>query len=454
MHFEANDGLVFRKNIFGSGSGRHVLIVSAGERGPALEDCGELRGASQESGGFEAAHYTANMRPSVRSGWWGTVVLFLVHGLVTSTWISRIPAVQSALGLNNGVLGITLLSGALGAVATIPITGWLVSRYGSKKVTTVSSILFCFAVSLPALAFNAVSLAAGLFLYGAIAAAMDVSMNAQGVEVEKALMKPSMSRFHAMFSFGAMAGAGIGGWIAARGFTPLSHFAVGGTVGAIGVIAICPLLIDTRESMTEHAHRMPLNRIPRALLALSAIGFLILLSEGAMADWTAVYLRQELKTGPGLAAEGYAVFSAAMAIFRFAGDFITGRLGPFRTVCAGSLVAAGGLLFALSMPRAEWALPGFAAAGAGLSVIIPLVFGGGGRIESVSPGAGIATVTGIGYIGFIVGPPTIGFASQVFTLRFALGMVVVCCLLSALLSRFMRELQGAGAGEAVTELHV
>jgi MFS family permease len=394
------------------------------------------------------------MRPSVRSAWWGTVVLFLVHGLVVSTWISRIPAIQSNLRLNNGILGLTLLSAALGAVSTIPLTGFLVSRYGSKKVSTISSIVFCFAVSWPGLAFSAISLGAALFAFGAVAAAMDVSMNAQAVEVEKALGKPTMSRFHAMFSFGAMAGAGLGGWIASRGIIPIAHFGISGMLNVIAVIAVCPGLLRTHESSAAHAHRLPLNKIPRVLLALSAIGFCILLSEGAIADWTAVYLRQALKAGPGLAAEGYAVFSAAMAIFRFVGDFITGHLGPFRTVRLGSLVAAGGLLFALCMSQAEWALPGFAAAGAGLSVIIPLVFGGGGRVESVSPGAGIATVTGIGYIGFIVGPPAIGFASQLFTLRYALGIVVVCCLISALLSPSMRQLQLTGPTEAMPELHV
>ena len=160
-----------------------------------------------------------------------------------------------------------------------------------------------------------------------------------------------------------------------------------------------------------------------------------------MGDWTAVYLRQVLKAGPGTAAAGYAVFSAAMATFRLLGDYITMRLGPLLTVRIGSLVGACGLIWALSMQSPAWAMPGFAAAGAGFSVIIPLVFGSGGRVESVGPGAGVATVTGLGYIGFIVGPPTIGFVSQLTNLRWALSVVVGCCLCSALLSGFVGDQQ-------------
>jgi predicted MFS family arabinose efflux permease len=382
---------------------------------------------------------------TVRGAWWGVIALFLVHGLVVASWLSRIPAIQSALRINNGVLGVTLLASAIGAVTTIPITGWLVTRFGSRKVTSVSSTLFCFAAMLPGTATSAIALALALFIFGALAAAMDVSMNAQGVEVEKALGAPTMSRFHGMFSLGAMIGAAIGGSLAARSVPPLLHFAASGVMNAAAVLAVSPLLLPSHHEVTKHEHRLPLRRMPKVLFALSAIGFCILLSEGAMADWTALYLRQVVQAGPGTAAMGYSVFSGAMATFRFLGDAITARLGPLLTVRSGCLVAAAGLIWALLARSAGWSMPGFALAGAGLSVIIPLVFGSGGRVPNVSPGAGIATVTGMGYIGFIVGPPTIGFVSQIVTLRYALFAVVGCCLGGALLSGFMRTLEASRA---------
>src|SRR5579863_6903553 len=164
------------------------------------------------------------MQRRITRGWWGTVVLFFVHGLVVGTWVSRIPAIKAALHLSNAVLGVTLLSSAVGAMCTIPAAGTLISRFGTKRVSSLSSVAFCVAVTLPGLPWNAISLAIALYLFGGVAAVMDVAMNAQAVEVEKAMAKPTMSRFHAMFSFGAMAGAAAGGWVAAREIAPLEHF--------------------------------------------------------------------------------------------------------------------------------------------------------------------------------------------------------------------------------------
>jgi predicted MFS family arabinose efflux permease len=372
-----------------------------------------------------------------RRAWWGTVVLFLVHGLVVATWISRIPAVQIALHLSNWVLGLTLLSSALGAVCAIPITGVLVGKFGSKRITVVTSFGFCLSLILPALAVNALTLSVALFIYGAWAAAMGVSMNSQAVEVENAFQRPTMSRFHGMFSLGGMVGSAVGGAVAARGFGPVGHFAVSGCVNALAVIAARNLLLDTHDAHKNADHRLPFRKMPRVLLALSAIAFCMFLSEGAMADWIALYLRQVLKAGQGTAALGYSVFSAAMATMRFLGDMVTARLGPMRAVRNGSLLAATGVAWALSVRDPGWAMPGFGLAGCGFSIIVPLVFGSAGRVKGVAAGAGIATVSGIGYLAFIAGPPAIGFLSQWMTLRGALLVVVGCCVTSAVLSREM-----------------
>lgn len=347
---------------------------------------------------------------------------------------------QSKLKLNNGTLGLALLGTAAGSVLAIPFTGWLVTHYGSKRVTAWAAFGFCLSLVPLSLAVNAEALAGALFLFGALAGMMDVGMNAQGVEVEKALGNPTMSRFHAMFSLGGMVGAGVGGVIAARGVAPWLHFAAAAVLLLVFALIVSPGMLGPKANDSHPPeHHVPFRHMPSVLLALSAIAFCMLLSEGAMADWTAVYLKQVLAAGPGTAAAGYAVFSAAMAIFRLFGDLITARLGSVQTVRAGSLVAAAGLICALAAPSVRWALPGFAATGAGFSVIVPLVFGAGGRVKNVSPGAGIATVTGLGYIGFLVGPPAIGFTSQLLTLRYALGIVVLLCLVSAVLSGSVRS---------------
>jgi predicted MFS family arabinose efflux permease len=374
-----------------------------------------------------------------KAAWWAVVVRFLIHGLVASAWISRIPTIQTSLNLNNAALGLCLLGTAVGSVMAIPVAGWLVTRFGSKVVTTWSSVAFCLALVGPTFASSAFSLFVFLILYGAAAGANDVSMNSQAVAVEDAMGTPTMSRFHAMFSIGGMAGAVLGGVAAARDFTPREHL---GTVAAVLLLTAAltsSLLLDANDAVPKRStEKLQFNRLPGLVIALVVIGFCMFLSEGAMADWTAVYLKQVLFAGPGLAATGYAVFSAGMAVFRLLGDSVTKRLGPVLTVRSGALMAAAGLTFALCAPSSHWALPGFALTGAGFSVIVPLVFAAGGRVPGVQRGAGVALVSGCGYIGFLFGPPIIGFVSQWVTLRGALVLVVGLSLLAASLAKAVR----------------
>jgi MFS family permease len=399
----------------------------------------EAFGYVETSGAVTAAQSGATI-PSAPGGsaldqaWWTVVARFLVHGLVVSTWVSRIPAVKSSLMLSDGALGVALLGTAVGSVIAIPVCGWVVTRFGSARACKWTGVGFSLGLMLIPFAVNTPTLFAALFVFGAMLGANDVAMNAQAVAVEKMLGTPTMSRFHAMFSLGGIFGAAVGGLVAARGVSATAHLLVGAVVILAFSLATAPGVNGGKGSSQPAPRvRLSLRRVPLALVALSVIGFCIFLSEGAIADWTAVYLEQVLGAGPGLAAAGYAVFSAAMALFRLCGDAITVRLGAARTIRAGGLLAAFGLGTALLVDSPYWALPGFAMAGAGFSSIIPLVFAAGGRVESVSEGAGVATVSGIGYLGFLAGPPTIGFVSQMSSLRLGLGVVVLLSAAAAML---------------------
>jgi MFS family permease len=380
----------------------------------------------------------ASEKLELSSAWWAVVSRFLLHGLIVSTWVSRIPSIQSTLGLTNALLGLCLLGTAIGSLVAVPVTGWLVTRFGSKQVTTWSTVGFCLALVAPSLAVNAVTLFAALTVYGAMAAANDVSINSQAVAVETAIGRPTMSRFHAMFSIGGMIGAILGGFAAAHEIVPHVHLGIASALCLIVSACTAPLLLDAPDRASKRAMRLSLRRLPVGLLTLSAIGFCMFLSEGAMADWTAVYLKQVLAAGSGLAAAGYAVFSAGMAVFRLLGDAVTKRLGPVLTVRTGALLAAFGLTVALAAASPMWALPGFALTGAGFSVIVPLVFGAGGRVDSFPSGAGVAMVSGSGYIGFLFGPPVIGFIAQVTSLRAALFLIVGLSFLAAILANAVR----------------
>ncbi len=365
--------------------------------------------------------------------WWAVAARFLIHGLVISTWVSRIPFVKGTLHLSDGAFGFALLGTAIGSVIGIPVCGWFVARYGSRRACIATSVGLCLALALPAFAFNTLSLFAALFAFGAMAGSNDVAMNSQAVTVEKLGSEPTMSRFHAMFSIGGIVGATVGGLVAARAIPVRSHFLIAAALVAFFSLWSAPFLTRETSSQSEATPAAPLNlrNIPIVLLVLSAIGFCIFLSEGAIADWTAIYLKQSLGAGPGLAAAGYAVFSVAMAISRLCGDAVTVRLGAYRTIRAGAILAACGLTSALLVHSPYLALPGFALVGAGFSTIIPLVFAAGGKIESVGEGAGVATVSGIGYLGFLVGPPVIGLISQFTSLRIGLAFVVLLSALAA-----------------------
>lgn len=377
-------------------------------------------------------------RPRVDSAWWAVVTRFLIHGLVVSTWVSRIPAVQGALGLSNARLGLCLLGTAVGSVIAVPITGWLITRFGSKPVTTWSTIGFCLALVGPSFAVDGGTLFAALTFFGAMAGANDVSINSQGVAVESALAAPTMSRFHGMFSVGGMVGASIGGLLAAHGVLPRMHLAIASVLLLLLSLATAPQLLDSGEKVAKPSHRLNLRRIPTVFFSLTVIGFCMFLSEGAIADWSTVYLKQVLSAGPGLAAAAYAAFSVGMAMFRLLGDSFTARLGPATTVRSGALLAAVALSLALLAPSPYWALPAFAFTGAGFAVIVPIVFGAGGRVPSVPSGAGVAMVSGSGYIGFLFGPPLIGVLAQWSSLRTALVLIVGLSLVAAMLANAVR----------------
>jgi MFS family permease len=371
--------------------------------------------------------------------WWAVVSRFLLHGLVVATWVSRIPAIQETLKLNNAQLGLCLLGTAIGSVAGVAVAGWLVARFGSKQVTTWSTAAFCLAMIGPSLATNAATLFAALIIYGAMAGANDVSINSQAVAVEAATRTPTMSRFHAMFSIGGMLGAGLGGWLAGQDVSPRLHFAIASLI-FLGISALgARHLLETHEHAEAPTDGATFKRIPRVIVMLAVLGLCLFLSEGAMADWAGVYLKQALLAKPAAAAAGYAVFSAGMATFRLLGDLITKRLGAVLTVRIGALVAACGLTAALLTCSIGWALFGFLLTGAGYSVIVPLTFGASGRVKGIPQGAGIALVSGAGYAAFLLGPPLIGGLAGLFTLRAALFLLVGLSLLAVWLANAVQS---------------
>ena len=360
-------------------------------------------------------------------------LVFLADGLMIGSWAARIPSVQHQAQLTTASLGVALLAMSLGALLAMPLAGWLGERIGSRAVTLAALVGGSIALLLASLATDLPALAAALVVFGAGFGAINVSANAQGLALERLVGRPILSSFHAAFSAGALAGAGIGALAASAGIGPRAHYA------ALAITLAAGVLLGGRQLLPHdpgHARSAPvLTRPPRGLVLLGAAAFFTLLAEGAAADWSAVYLSHSLGATAAVAALGYTAFSLAMATSRVVGDRLNSSLGPEALARGGGLVAATGLGLALVVGSTPAALAGFAVMGAGVGVIVPVVFRAAGSTAGVPPGVGIAAVSTIGWLGFLAGPPAIGFAASAVGLRTALAIVVISTSMISLLSR-------------------
>ncbi|WP_437954122.1 MFS transporter [Sorangium sp. So ce296] len=373
-------------------------------------------------------------------------VMFVANGIAFASWAARVPAVRERLALRDSALGLALLGVAVGAMLAFRAAGPLIARFGSRRVTRVSAVLLCAALPLPALAPSFAALVAALLALGASNGLMDVAMNAQAVEVERRHRRPILASFHGMFSLGGLVGASLGALAADRAVSPAAHLiAVAAVLAAAVTAAGAALSADARLEAPATAAGAPAERRSTRLLLLGLIAFCSSIGEGAMANWSAVYLRDELHTTAAVAATGYAVFSLAMLLGRFSGDGLTQRFGAARLVRSAALLVAAGLGAALIVNVPIAMLLGFGCVGAGLSVVVPLVFRAGASAPGVAPGRAISTLATMSYGGFLVGPPAIGLVADLFTLRGGLVLVVALVLVIVALAPAVARGSAAGA---------
>jgi HAD superfamily hydrolase (TIGR01509 family) len=358
---------------------------------------------------------------------------FLADGLLIGSWASRIPAVREHAHLTNAELGLALFAMSVGALAAMPLAGWLSERIGSRVVTITSTVGAAAAVCVASFAGGLAELAATLVLFGAGFGGINVAANAQGLALERRYGRSILASFHAAFSAGGLAGAGLGALVAASDVGPRAHFAAIGIAVAAGSAALGGRLLAPAPRAAAPGRIFV--RPPRALLVLGAVAFSTMLAEGAVADWSALYLSHSLEATAAVSALGYTGFSLMMATSRTLGDRLNERFGPVALARAGGLLAAGGLAGALVLGTAPAALAGFAAMGAGLGVIVPVVFRAAGSNPTVAPGVGLAAVSTIGWLGFLAGPPAIGLVAGAVGLPKALAIVVAATSMVALLAR-------------------
>jgi MFS family permease len=384
---------------------------------------------------------------------------FAIDGFVFANWAVRIPAVKAAVGASPATLGIALLGVSAGAIATMALTGALCRRFGSARVAVVGAAWLSLALLLPALARSAVALGLGLAVFGIGYGGVNVAMNSLAVEFVAILRRPVMPSFHAAWSLGGLAGAALGG-LAAPALTPLAQFSLVCLFG-LAVTAVCGRILLTTPLPVSHTgtkqasgtagtsgeeneqdipnggllHRAAptaSSGIWRTVLLLGVIALCSTYGEGAVSDWGALHLREDLGAAPGLAAAGYAAFALAEACGRLAGTTLLARLGQTRVLVYGGLATCAGMLIAALSPLLPLALAGFALAGLGVANAFPTAMA---RVGLLAGPHGVAAASTLGYAGFLLGPPTIGFLATALSLRVALTTVSVLAIVAVSLAR-------------------
>jgi MFS family permease len=328
--------------------------------------------------------------------------------------------VQARFALSEGRLGSLLFLIAVGAVLTMLVSGGLIQRYGSHRLSLAGCLAY--AASLPAVLMvpSVPALGVALLLYGAAGGALDVAMNDQAVLVQRRYGRPIMSSFHALFSVGGLAGAGVGALVLRLSGTPAQH-----AVGAGILIAGASLASFGHLVGEESGGDAPLFGVSldRRLAGLCALIFVCFMSEGIVADWSGLYLRDHVGASDSVAPLAFAAFSLTMTAGRFLGDRIVHRVGQAATALGGGLLAAAGTAVALLAPGAVVAILGFLVLGAGLSNLVPMIFTKAGNLRGLPSSSGLATVSVAGYGSFLAGPPLVGYLAELTSLPRALTLL-------------------------------
>jgi MFS family permease len=364
-----------------------------------------------------------------------TRVAFFIAGFVMASWAPLVPLAKARVSLDDGTLGLLLLGLGGGSILAMPFAGYLTAHRGCRPVMVLSVLLLCGLLPVLATAPSLVSLAIALALFGAVMGLLDCAMNIQAVLVEKAADDAVMSGFHGMYSLGGIAGA--------AGMTALLSVGLGPLPATLVVVVIVMVALwQAGGAFLRHGSERdgPLFAVPRGIvLFLGVLCFIVFLTEGAMLDWSAVFLVSARGMDPAIAGLGYAAFAATMTLGRLTGDALVNRLGGVRVVLFGGACAAAGLAVALALPGPSAALVGFALVGAGCSNIVPVLFSAVGRQVRMPQSSAIPAMVSLGYAGILLGPATIGFLAHWSNLSWALGSLVILLLFVSASARYLRS---------------
>lgn len=359
-------------------------------------------------------------------------VLFGVNGFVTGAWAPQIPLLLPRHDISERVLGLLILALGLGAIAAMMFAGRQITKRGSASVLRLLSFFVLIGLPLVVFAPSLTSLTLAMVVLGAVLGSMDVAMNANTVDLESLSGRAIMSSCHGCWSLGGFLGAGIGGWLIAHQNAQIAAMSVA-IIGLIAVLAVLPMVhvtapkpISAQESKAEKGPLLPRNA---ALWLLGFLALCCMIPEGAVLDWAALYLKQDLGAGDFRASLAFAAFSATMAIIRFAGDGLRNRFGAVNTLRMSGLIAATGMVLAAIAPNDGLAIVAFAMAGLGVANMVPIMFSAAGHFPGVPAATALSVVSMVGYSGILVAPASIGFLAHAIGFRLTYGGLALLLLL-------------------------
>ena len=378
-----------------------------------------------------------------------TQAIFFICGLGISSWAVMVPFAKERLALNDASLGLLLLLLGAGAIAMMPVTGFLIHKFGSRIIILIASIVTALTLPLLLLMSTSISLGLVLFIFGAAIGTMDVAMNAHGVQVQNLYEKPIMSSLHGLFSTGGLLGSLGLGFLIKLGLSPV--------VSALSIALSLLLIVGTQygyllkgsyekelnnksenENTSTETKGLAAKWLKGSVIYLGIMCFILFLSEGAMLDWSAVFLTENRGLDVTLAGLGYAAFSVAMAVMRLLGDKIVAKLEGKKVVIYGTLLAALGIFIAVISPWVISSLVGFVLLGIGAANVVPVFFSEAGRLKDVPAAIAIPAISTLGYAGQLAGPALLGFIAHRASLPLALGCTG-CLLLSVGISYIFRK---------------
>lgn len=351
---------------------------------------------------------------------------YFIQGITFATWASRIPDIQNSLKLSDGMLGFVLFALPIGQLAAMGLSGYLVSRFGSKKILSIAACLYPAGLLLLGSVTSLWQLVGALFFFGVCGNLSNISLNTQGVGVERLYRRSIMASFHGVWSMAGFAGGLLSAYMVADNIPVFTHFCVVYALGFILMLAARKFMLP-RDASYKHADKTKkvFAKPDRYIITLGIIAFACMICEGTMFDWSGIYFEKVVHAPKDLTRLGYVAFMFTMTAGRFTADWLITRFGVTNILKASGIFIITGMMLAISFPYVGTATAGFLLVGIGTSSVVPMAYSLAGKSKTLVPSVALASVSSIGFLGFLIGPPVIGFISELTNLRVSFALIAI-----------------------------